>query len=104
MSSTPPNMQRCPKCGASNPAEADWCSQCLERFSEPSPQAPAAEPAATAPAPAGAPAPRAPERKKLTGGQIVGAVLVVMLCVAGLATVGFYVLVSIAMLSFGSNK
>lgn len=57
--------KRCPHCGGLNPAGADWCGQCLERFAPP----PGAEPepapeaipddAAAAPdlAPAGDPAP-----------------------------------------------
>ena len=27
-----PDLVRCPSCGAGNPAEADWCGQCLRRF------------------------------------------------------------------------
>lgn len=60
---------RCPRCGATNPAAADWCGQCLMRFGAPIPAAPPpagvappAEPAAgrsggdgDAPAPPGPP-------------------------------------------------
>jgi hypothetical protein len=35
---------RCPDCGGLNPAEADWCGQCLKRFTPP----PAPEPVAEA--------------------------------------------------------
>jgi hypothetical protein len=28
-------LSRCPFCGALNPVEADWCGQCLARFTEP---------------------------------------------------------------------
>jgi ribosomal protein L40E len=37
---------RCPNCGALNPADAEWCNQCLERFVAPEP-----EPAARRPMP-----------------------------------------------------
>ncbi|MGH2817886.1 MAG: hypothetical protein ACRDJS_05435 [Actinomycetota bacterium] len=40
---------RCPSCGALNPADAQWCNQCLERFVEPEPER--ATPAARGPAP-----------------------------------------------------
>jgi ribosomal protein L40E len=29
-----PDLQRCPHCGAGNPAGATWCGQCLRRFDE----------------------------------------------------------------------
>jgi ribosomal protein L40E len=38
---------RCPSCGARNPAAAEWCNQCLERFVKAEP-----EPAARGPGPA----------------------------------------------------
>jgi ribosomal protein L40E len=63
--------KRCPKCGASNPETAEWCSLCLERFEAPAPpelpepsagtqiEAPVAPPGQATPD-AGAPA--APEK------------------------------------------
>ena len=27
-----PGLVRCPRCGAGNPADAEWCGQCLTRF------------------------------------------------------------------------
>ncbi|MEX2555121.1 MAG: zinc ribbon domain-containing protein [Actinomycetota bacterium] len=27
-----PGLVRCPRCGAGNPSDAEWCGQCLERF------------------------------------------------------------------------
>jgi hypothetical protein len=33
--------KQCPNCGAKNPASAEWCSLCLERFKAPAPVAPA---------------------------------------------------------------
>ena len=35
---------RCPKCGALNRADAQWCNQCLERFVKPEPEPAAREP------------------------------------------------------------
>ena len=32
MSEATPDLLRCPTCGASNPAHAGWCGQCLTRF------------------------------------------------------------------------
>ena len=29
-----PGLVRCPRCGAGNPADAEWCGQCLTRFDE----------------------------------------------------------------------
>jgi ribosomal protein L40E len=40
---------RCPSCGALNPADAQWCNQCLERFVEPEPEP--AQPPSRGPAP-----------------------------------------------------
>lgn len=60
--------KRCPSCGGLNAADADWCGQCLQRFSAPSPPPPPPPPpvqagprAADPPAPTAAPP--APERK-----------------------------------------
>jgi ribosomal protein L40E len=40
-----PDLLRCPECGASNPAGAGWCGQCLRRFdAEPASEARAAQP------------------------------------------------------------
>ena len=47
------DTKRCPHCGGLNPAGADWCGQCLERFTP----IPAAEPEPELVAPAGDPAP-----------------------------------------------
>lgn len=33
--------RRCPSCGGLNPAAADWCGQCLRRFTPPPPPPPA---------------------------------------------------------------
>jgi len=33
--------RRCPSCGGLNPASADWCGQCLRRFTPPPPPPPA---------------------------------------------------------------
>lgn len=41
-------MNRCEACGATNPASAQWCGQCLRRFDSPAPPA-SAPPAAEAP-------------------------------------------------------
>lgn len=41
--------KRCPHCGGSNPVNAEWCGQCLERFVEPEPE-PVPEAIAEAPA------------------------------------------------------
>ena len=30
--------KRCPHCGGSNPVNAEWCGQCLQRFVEPEPE------------------------------------------------------------------
>ena len=30
-----PGLVRCPRCGAGNPSDAEWCGQCLERFGAP---------------------------------------------------------------------
>src|SRR5687768_16998688 len=47
---------RCPNCGGLNPAEAEWCGQCLQRFVAPTPPPPPPPPGGdTAPGPAGAP-------------------------------------------------
>ncbi len=49
--SEPMEKVRCPACGGLNPADADWCGQCLKRFTPPPPPTPtvlptrAAEPA-----------------------------------------------------------
>ncbi len=32
-----PDLVRCPRCGAGNGADAEWCGQCLTRFDEPAP-------------------------------------------------------------------
>jgi ribosomal protein L40E len=40
---------RCPSCGALNRADAQWCNQCLERFTEPEPEP--ATPPSRGPAP-----------------------------------------------------
>ena len=48
------DTKRCPHCGGLNPANADWCGQCLERFTPkpaPAPVAPASVAAAPQPAP-----------------------------------------------------
>lgn len=37
MPETTPDLERCPQCGASNPAGAAWCGQCLRRFDRPVP-------------------------------------------------------------------
>lgn len=53
-----PEKTRCPSCGARNPADAEWCGQCLRRFQAPPPPPPVTdvrEPAAPEP-PAGPPA------------------------------------------------
>lgn len=55
--------KRCPHCGGSNPVDAEWCGQCLERFT-PKP-APEPEPAAD-PAP-----PVVPEMAAVTGAGLV---------------------------------
>lgn len=49
------DTKRCPHCGGLNPAAADWCGQCLERFT-PKPAAPA-EPGPPPPPVSVAPAP-----------------------------------------------
>jgi hypothetical protein len=36
-----PEKTRCPSCGGLNPADADWCGQCLRRFTAPPAPAPA---------------------------------------------------------------
>lgn len=41
--------KRCPHCGGSNPVNAEWCGQCLQRFVEPEPE-PVPEAVAEAPA------------------------------------------------------
>lgn len=38
------DTKRCPHCGGLNPADADWCGQCLERFTPPPVEEPEAEP------------------------------------------------------------
>lgn len=45
--------KRCPQCGGLNPVTADWCGQCLERFTP----KPGPAPVASAPAPVPTPAP-----------------------------------------------
>ena len=56
--------KRCPHCGGSNPVDAEWCGQCLERFT-PKP-APEPEPAA-----ASAPAQVAPAAPDVTAERFV---------------------------------
>jgi hypothetical protein len=51
-----PETKRCPNCGGLNPVAADWCGQCLQRFT---PKPPAAPPMASAAAPDAPPAPAA---------------------------------------------
>lgn len=34
-----PGLVRCPRCGAGNPSDAEWCGQCLGRFGAPDAQA-----------------------------------------------------------------
>ena len=49
---------RCPNCGGLNPAEAEWCGQCLQRFVARTPPPPPPPPGGGAtPRPAGGPAP-----------------------------------------------
>lgn len=55
---------RCPACGATNAAGAQWCGQCLTRFGDGAP----AQTAASAPPPGSAPAPPPPLRPVLSGG------------------------------------
>ena len=55
----PQDQMRCPTCGGLNRAGADWCGQCLRRFT--APPAPVSEPAVEpAPAPVEAPVMQAP--------------------------------------------
>ena len=55
-------FKRCPKCGGLNPAEAEWCGQCLERFIARTPPPPPPAPGTT-----GTPgSPEAPEAASST--------------------------------------
>ena len=56
----PQEQMRCPTCGGLNRAGADWCGQCLRRFTAPPAPAPVQEPVAEAETPAPAPVAPAP--------------------------------------------
>jgi len=55
---------RCPSCGGLNPAGADWCGQCLRRFTAPPPPPP------VAPRDAPAAARQVPEFREGAGGPV----------------------------------
>ena len=90
-----PNMRRCPHCRALNPGDADWCSQCLERFTA----------AAASPPP---PPAQDPERKNTNLGKVLAGIAAAILILSGLAVAGFFLLLTLAMSmdtgGFGSNK
>lgn len=74
------DTKRCPHCGGLNPVAADWCGQCLERFTpppaaepEPSPE-PVVVPAKTHEAGPDAPAPAAPAPPRTAAGIAAAAV------------------------------
>jgi hypothetical protein len=56
----PQDQMRCPSCGGLNRAGADWCGQCLRRFTAPPAPAPVHETVAEAPAETPAPVVPAP--------------------------------------------
>jgi hypothetical protein len=101
-----PKTKRCSHCGAMNPAGADWCALCFERFQTTSPESPLHE-ASPPPTPDLLPPalfPPNPERKEWTIGRVISRVLAVVAILSGLLAVGFFLLLSLAVSSFGSNK
>ena len=92
-----PDAKRCLHCNALNPAKADWCTQCHKRFPDSPLQASPRPP----PPP---PYRRTREKKKWTPGRVIAWIVAAIAIVSGLLAVAFFVLMSIAMSSFGNNK
>ena len=94
-SQPPRDTRRCPHCRALNPADADWCSQCLERFK-------------ASPVPPSPPPGEFPAWKKPKVGELLAAIAATMLIIGGLTVAGFFLLLSLLMSmdsgGFGSNK
>ena len=100
---TPPNKKRCPRCGASNPATADWCTLCLERFSEPIPVTEPVPPPLVPQDPE-PPAPPDQQPTRWTVGKVLTTVVAIIAIASGLLVAGFFLLMTVAMANFGSGK
>jgi hypothetical protein len=99
---TPPDTKRCAHCGAANAVTAEWCSLCLTRFDvadgpgRQHPEGPAPKRVWTRP--------RQISPSVRTAGKAIGAVVGIVVALAGLFVVGVFILAASTGNFFGNGK
>jgi hypothetical protein len=98
---TPPDTKRCAQCGAANAVTAEWCSLCLTRFdadkpAPKNPQGPVPNRVWTRP--------RQISPSVRTAGKAIGAVVGIVVALAGLFVVGVFILAASTGNFFGNGK